>query len=565
MATGSITSLGIGSGLDLQDILDKLKKVDESRIIAKENKKTQLQGKVDAYNSVNAKLFSIKSNALNLSLTSNFLDNSVSMTDENVISAIVGDGYGESSYSIHVIQKAQRNSWQSSAVGNQNNAMFTEPVTGILDHQTAVTTQNETLTFHYGATGQEQQIDVSLASGLSLSQIADGINNSSSNRDGEGNQLVTASFVRGENNDYYIRLSATSGGNTEGSKISVSGFDWIAADTTVAITQNNATMVLNVAPGTTYQGMTNLINGSSNNPGVTAAMIHNGDKTNPYQLTLTSNNTGENARLTLTNLDGLTEVTGAGATSLNAEFTVNGISYARQSNTSIKDVIDGVTFNLKNTGESTLNIEVSLGTVKEEIMSMVKGFNDLISYIRGTETTAENIGTEEKTKEDSTNPLKNSSSANRIVYRLQSLLTTVLNLDSGYKSLTDLGLAISSSGAITIDETLLDEALATDPGALKALFIGDSDKKITGLADIINNALTDMVSTTGIASTEIDQAKTTIKRLDQDIETESERLTRKYQTMASEFARLDSYINQLNSESNALTSMINAFSKASEK
>ena len=84
MATGSITSLGLGSGLDLQDILDKLKKVDETRITAKESRKKTLQSNVDAYNTVNAKLFSIKSDALNLSLASNFLSNSVSMTDENV-------------------------------------------------------------------------------------------------------------------------------------------------------------------------------------------------------------------------------------------------------------------------------------------------------------------------------------------------------------------------------------------------------------------------------------------------------------------------------------------------
>ena len=36
MATGSITSLGIGSGLDLQDIIDQLKEVDEAQITAKQ-------------------------------------------------------------------------------------------------------------------------------------------------------------------------------------------------------------------------------------------------------------------------------------------------------------------------------------------------------------------------------------------------------------------------------------------------------------------------------------------------------------------------------------------------
>lgn len=646
MATGSITSLGVGSGLDLQDILDQLKGADETRITAKENKKTALQTQVDAYNTVNAKLFSIKSDALNLSLSSNYLANSISVTDEDIISATVGDGYDESSHSIDVTQKAQRNSWQSSAVENKTATMFSEADGGVADATaTAAINQDETLTMYYGTyegistessiaagttdasfaingvnigavvvsaddsgnalvdainaetanhgvtasvdetgiltlvsadhseigitmdagtqavfgvtgnmvnTGQEQ-IDISLTSGMTLTEIVDKVNNSSNN-------LVTASFTLGDNGDYYIRLAATSGGNTVDSEISVSGFDWVAADTTVAIGQDTNTMYLSVPPGTTYQEMTDLVNGAEGNPGVTAAMIDNGDAINPYQLTLTSDDTGENARISLGNLGDLTEVTGAGAASLNAEFTVNGISYSRQSNTAIKDVITGVTFDLKNVGESTLNVEVSHDTVKQDILSMIEGFNDLVSYINGTQDAEDGTTDEEETD----NPLEGSTSATRIVYQLKSLLTSILDLDTGYTSLTDLGLEISSTGTITMDEDTLDEAIATNSNAVKALFLGDSDKEITGLADSINDALVNMVSSTGIASTEIDESETKITRLDKDIESETERLTKKYETMAKEFAQLDIYISELNSQAGILTSMIDAFSAASE-
>ncbi len=660
MATGSITSLGIGSGLDLQDILDQLKGVDETRITAKENKKTELQNQVDAYNKVNAKLFSIKSDALNLSLESNYLSNSVSVTDEDVISATIGDGYDKSSYSVEVTQKAERNSWGSTAVGSKSAFMFAEAVSGIADHDTtAAISANETLTMHYGIPGiistdnsiaagatdssfaingvnigivnvvaedsdgsladainlktdehgvtasvdedgiltlvsadqseidvtmdagtqavfggtgnmsntGQTQIDVDLTSGMTLAEIVDEVNTSSSNMDKDGNQLVTAAFTLGDDGSYYIRLSATSGGNTADSEISVSGFDWVAADATVAIAQGDDTMYLSVPPGTTYTEMTNLINGSEDNPGVTAKMIDNGDSVNPYQLTLTSNDTGEDSRISLKNLTDLTEVTGAGAASLNAEFTVNGISYSRQSNTAIKDVIDGVTFDMKKVGESTLNIEVNHDTVKDDILSMVEGFNDLISYIRGTQADTESTATDDdKTtdEEETTNPFDGSTSANRIVNQLKSLLTSVLGLDTDYTSMTDLGLEISSTGIITIDEDTLDTAIANDPDAIKSLFLGDSEKEITGLADIINDALTNMVSTTGIASTEIDESETKITRLDKDIESETERLTKKYETMAREFAQLDTYINQLNSQAGILTSMINAFSNESK-
>ncbi len=655
MASGSITSLGIGSGLDLQDILDQLKEVDAAQINIKENKKTDLQTQVDAYNTVNAKLFSVKSDALNLSLESNFLTNSVSVTDEDMISAVVGNGYEESSYAIEVTRKAERNSWESTAIGNRGDILFAEPASGLADHDTtAAISADETLTMYYGTYGgistdnsiaagatdasfainginigvvnvladdsddsladainlktdehgvtasvdengiltlvsadhsdidvtmdastqavfggtgamsntSQEQIDISLTSGMTLAEIVDEVNNSSNNKDTDGNQLVTASFTLGDDGDYYIRLAATSGGNSADSEINVSGFNWVAADTTVAIGQDDTTMYLSSSPGTTYEQMVTLINEAEDNPGVTAAMIDNGNSTNPYQLTLTADDTGEDARITLTNFGVLSEVTGAGSASLNAEFTVNGISYTRQSNTSITDVVAGVTLDLKGIGESTLNIEVNNESVKEDIMSMVEGFNDLISYLSGTDTETDTESTD--TEEDIENPFEGSTSAKRISYQLKSLLTTVLDLDTSYTSLTDLGLEISSTGTITIDETALDNAMAADPDAIKALFIGDSDEEVTGLADIINDALTDMVSTTGIASTEIDAAETRITNLDADIESETERLDRRYEIMAKSFANLDTYISQLNSEASVLTSIIDSFNSANE-
>jgi flagellar hook-associated protein 2 len=660
MATGSITSLGIGSGLDLQNILDQLRGVDESRITAKETKKTGLQNQMDAYNKVNAKLFSIKTNARNLSLESNYLSNSVSVTDEDVMSATIGDGYDASSYSVEVTRKAERNSWGSTAVASKQDIMFAEPASGIADTgTTAAISIDETLAIEYGTPGiistdssiapgttdgtfainginigvvtvldkdsdnalrdainlktedhgvtasvdsdgiltltskdhsdiavtmdpdtqtvfggtgamsdtGQTQIDVSLTAGMTLAEITDTINNSANNKDANGNQLVTANFKLGDDGSYYVSLAATSGGNTADSQINVSGFNWVAADKTTAITQGDDTMYLSVPPGTTYEGLTTLINESEDNPGVTAAMIDNGDSVNPYQLTLTADDTGEDARISLINLTDLSEVTGAGAQSLNAGFTVNGITYARQSNTGINDVITGITFDLKKIGESTLNVEVNHDTVKKDITDMIEGFNDLVAYItKGTQATSDTTEDTEAanaTDEETDNPLEGSSSANRIVYELKSLLNSFLDLDTGYTSLTDLGLAITSSGTISIDQDTLDEAILNDPDAVKSLFIGDPDKEVTGLADLINNALADMVSSTGISTTEIDEAESRISRLDKDIETETERLTKKYDTMAREFAQLDSYISQLNSEASALTSMITAFSDAS--
>ena len=161
-------------------------------------------------------------------------------------------------------------------------------------------------------------------------------------------------------------------------------------------------------------------------------------------------------------------------------------------------------------------------------------------------------------------PLKGQTAPRRIVSQFKSLLTTSIDLDSAYTSLIDLGLEIAKDGTISIDEDTLDEAIADDPDALKTLFLGNENEEITGLADVINDALSEMVSSTGIASTEINEAEAKIDRLDQGIDNETERLTKKYEIMSAQFLRLDTYINQLNSEAALMTSFIDSFSTSSD-
>jgi flagellar hook-associated protein 2 len=558
MATGAITSLGIGSGLDLQNILDQLREADGAQIRAKENKKTEYQDKINAYNGVNARLFAMKSNALNLSLASNFIKRSMTVTNENVLDAVVVDGIDKSAYTIDLDQKAQRNSWKADGVSSTDDSMFAQPTTGITEPNDIVTTVSETMSMYYGESGSEKPIDIDLTSGLSLSDIVDTINSSANNKDGDGTQLVKASLGMNSDEEYYIRLSAASGGNSADSEITVDpGFAYVQPDTTISIEQNDIAMHLSVKPGTTYQGMVDLINNAADNPGVTAAMINNGDATNPYQFTLTADNTGENGRISVSEDLTLTEVTGAAGASLDAMFSVNGIAYRRQSNSSISDVISGVTLNLKNTGETTININAEMDSVKDEIVSLVDGFNELTSYIKGSEDAEET--------DENAQFLAGSNDLNRLVSSLKSLISTRVNLSSAYTSLSDLGVEIQKDGTITLDEKILDQAMAADPDAVTSLFIGDSDNDITGLGDIINDSLTGMVGSQSAVSTEIDVLETMTDRLDKEIENATERLDKRYETMTAEFARLDSYIRQLNSEANAMQSMFDSVDKKNNK
>ncbi|MDA3788852.1 MAG: flagellar filament capping protein FliD [Desulfobacula sp.] len=561
MATGSITTLGLGSGLELQSILDQLKEADSAQITAKENQKVTLQKEVDAYNSINAKLFAMKSNALSLSLESDFLKNTVTVTDEEIASATVNDGISASSFSLDVTQKASFNSWQTVGVESASSLIYTEPETGITSPGDIVTTQAETMDILYGAAESQQSITISLDEGLSLAEIADTINTSDANQDEDGDSLVTAS-VEENDGQYYLRLSAASGGNSADSQISISGFDYVKADTTFSISSADSEdpMYLSIEPGTTYQQTADLINSAPGNSGVTATVIDTGEATDPYRLTLTSDATGENHRISIQNLP-MTEVNGADENSLNAHFSVNGISYQRQTNDAISDVVSGATLNLQKIGETSVSIQNNTDTTKETILSLISNFNDLVNDIKGTEETDEETDTADTENE---NPLSDSYNVTSMLYKIRALMSTAIDTTSAYTSLADIGLEINRDGTMTFDEDLLDQSLAADPDAVTSLFIGDTDTGITGLGDIINDGLTAMVSSSGIVSTEIDATETRMARLDKDILTATEQLDKRYQILTNDFVRLDSYIRQLNAESTYMQSVIDSFNKTTE-
>ncbi len=557
MATGSITTLGIGSGLDLQNILDQLKESEKRPITSKENKISELQKTVAAYNSVNTQLFSMKSHALSLSLESDFLKNTVSVSDEDVVTASANDGIARSSHTIEVIQKAQYNSWQTDGVASASAVIYAPPESGITSPGQNVTSESGTMTIMHGALENQQAIDISLDPGMTLAQVIEAVNKSDANRGADDASLVTASL--GENDgQYYIRIASSSGDDSADTQVSVSGFDYAMADTTVSIATagSDDPMFLSVAPGTTYEQMAASINNADDNPGVTAAIVDTGAADNPFRLTLTSNATGEKNRISVQNLP-MAEVTGADDSSLNAVFALNGVQYQRQSNDGISDVISGVTLNLKKTGETAFGVQKDLDPVKESITTLVKGVNDLMADINSSDTETDET-------DEAPNPLADSYNVKNILTRLRAMMTTHVETGSSYTSLVDLGLSVNQDGTLALDEATLEQAIASDPEAVQSLFIGDADAGITGLGDVINDGISDMVSSSGIVSTEIDAAETRINNLDKDIQTATERLDKRYQTMTAQFVRLDSYISQLNNESAFMQSMIDSFNKTKD-
>ncbi len=457
---GSISVLGLGSGLQLQDILDKLRKADEAPITRLNTEKTHYKDQLTAFDKLNQDLLNIKSKALNLSLQSTFIARKVSVSNESVLSASVSDGAPTNSYSLTVNQLATFSSWQGAGLSQSDSVVNN-------------TGSDETFSYHVG-TGD-----------------------------------------------------------------------------TVSVT---------VADGTTLEGLANLINNDPNNPGVTASVINDGDPSTPYKLLLKANDTGETSRIYIdTQLSGytLSEVQGAAGASLNAEVTVDGITYQRGTNTGITNILGGVTLNLMGTGSASVSVSSDHTGIKDTITSLVDSFNTVISSIK------------DQTGYDSDGKpglLNDSSTIKSLRYQLINMLSSTVDTGGSIKSMFDLGLSINRDGSLSIDEDTLDAAMSSKFSDVKTFFLGDDTKGVTGLADTINNAMREMTRpSTGLMATEHTAAEERISRIDSQIDSTTARLDRKYEILSQQFVQLDSFMNNMQSMSSYLTSQFDAISGKDKK
>ena len=84
---GSVTSLGVGSGFDLQQMLEDFRAVDEEPLESMRSEITVIEERLDKFDEVKSKLIDMKSHALTLSLQSSYIERNIEISDEEVITA----------------------------------------------------------------------------------------------------------------------------------------------------------------------------------------------------------------------------------------------------------------------------------------------------------------------------------------------------------------------------------------------------------------------------------------------------------------------------------------------
>lgn len=294
MATSSLSSPGIASGLDVNSIISKLMELERIPLTKLATKEADYNAKLTAYGSIKGALSSMQTAAQTLAATSTFTGKSASVSDSTVLAASASSTATAGTYDIAVTQLAKAHT------------IHTNVAYG------ADTFDTGTLRITIG-TGTP--VDINLASSSTLSGIRDAINLANAGvtasiiNDGTADRLVLTSKTTGTagaitiaapttNNDGTRRLTDLIGGNLttdqagQNAQLTVNGFAVTRSSNT--ITDAIAGVTLNLTKGTVATPGTATLTVATNTAATTTA-IDNFVKTYNSAVNLLKTNSAYNA------------------------------------------------------------------------------------------------------------------------------------------------------------------------------------------------------------------------------------------------------------------------------
>lgn len=198
---GTITSPGVGSGLDVNGLVTKLMAVEQLPVTALNTQEAGDQAKISAYGTLSSSVASLKTAVDALKDTSLYAKNSATSSDSTVFGATANTVAKAGTYSITVSALASAQTLTSQNFTSNSSAVTTAG--GQLKFEIGTYTSGTPGSF---AVGSAAPITVAISAGSSLTSIRDQINAA-----GAG---VTAKIVTVDSAGTQFKLSITS--NTSG-------------------------------------------------------------------------------------------------------------------------------------------------------------------------------------------------------------------------------------------------------------------------------------------------------------------------------------------------------------
>ena len=208
-----------------------------------------------------------------------------------------------------------------------------------------------------------------------------------------------------------------------------------------------------------------------NNSGadVSASFLNDGSATDPVKLLISGTKTGADNSVSVslkqTLLGGGTqEVLSFTETqsAQNASLVVDGVAVTKSSNT-VTDVLNGAVLNLKSAGSGTITLSTDQEAIKEKINNFVDGYNELTLFLNEQQFLNPDTFT--------TGVLFGNFTVQNLQQSLRNTVSgQVAGVDGTFTFFSQIGIRTEGDGTISIDDSVLTDALTTDISNVSQLF-----------------------------------------------------------------------------------------------
>ena len=553
----SISTAGIGSGLDVNSIVTQLMAIEKQPLTALDTKEASYQAKLSAYGTLKGAIASVQTAARSLKSTTLFSSMTASSSNTSVISASASTAAQAGSYTVKVLAKAQAQSISSQSLPDLTTDIATDANNDLISDAGKLKIELGTYTAQIGtAQVGTAQIGTAQVGTAQVGTAEIGV-------PGDPGYIAASADYVPASADY---VPASANYVPASANYVASSFSAKAGTTPVTI---------DIAAGTSsLSDIRDAIN--AGNAGVKASLVYVGAE--GYKLTLTSTSTGATSSIKMTAMDAnnnvLTSNTGLGKLSFDptktagsgnefnvntvaqdASFTIDGVALTRSTN-SVSDALTGVTLSLGDTlnTNTTLTVSKDIASAKTAINSFVQSYNDLNTQLR--QLMVYNSDTRQASL------LTGDSGARG----LQSALRDMV----GYRqpggigiahSLSDLGVAVQRDGSLVFNSTKLDAAQASSTTDVSALFTSTSTSA-PGIAVRMSSALDSILSTSGLIASHTEGINRSITDIGRQRSVLSTRLTQIEKRYRTQFTSLDTLVASMQKTSQFLTQQLASLSSS---
>jgi flagellar hook-associated protein 2 len=305
------------------------------------------------------------------------------------------------------------------------------------------------------------------------------------------------------------------------------------------------------ATNSTLTGIRDAINAASGNSKVSASIINGADGA---RLILTSRESGAagSTQVAVTGDGDGNDADAAGLSALafvsggtqslsqitaaqDAALTIDGFAVTSASN-DVTTAVDGVTFNLKALGASTVTINRDDTAITTAAQDFAKAYNDLKDAIAKLRS----------------GNLASDSSLRSIESSLSTVLQTSASVGGSFSYLTEIGISRDRYGKMQVDTGRLTTALGTDPAEVIALFTHATEGIPARMRDVAES----LTRSDGLIAGREEGLNSRVRSLEDQQLRYERRLELVEQRLRAQFTALDNLVSQMQSTGTFLTQQL---------